>query len=178
MCGESARRIARGVGQPRGSTGIVCARCRYRIYDYPRPCVGFVVVRDARVLLLTRGHAPRKGWFDLPGGFLEAGEDFEQAARRELREETGLTVGAARLLGRYWDEYPLPRFGAFPTLNWYFIARWRSGEPVAADDAASARWAPLAGLWRSALSHRFSWKHMAEVLRDAERAMRIGPKKV
>ena len=43
-------------------------------------------------------------------------------------------------------------------MNWYYVGAWRGGEPVAADDAASAEWVPLARL--GALRHRFSWPHM------------------
>ena len=65
------------------------------MYDYPRICVGFAVVRRGHLLVLTRGHEPKRGALDLPGGFLEAGEELEAAARRELFEETGLRVGRA-----------------------------------------------------------------------------------
>ena len=73
------------------------------IYDYPRSACGTLVVREDHVLLLTRAQAPRKGFMDVPGGFLEANESLEQAARRELREETGLTLGRVEPLGTYWD---------------------------------------------------------------------------
>jgi ADP-ribose pyrophosphatase YjhB (NUDIX family) len=149
---------------------IHCPHCRYRIYDYPRLCVGFVVVKDDCVLVLTRGHTPKRGWLDLPGGFLEAGEDLVRAARRELAEETGLRVGRATPLGVYWDHYPLPGFGSFPTLNFYYLARWRSGVPEAADDAAAAEWVPFSAL--GSRRKRFSWAHMSRVLRDARRLLR------
>jgi 8-oxo-dGTP diphosphatase len=142
-CGRTLRREPRGPGHPAGALKIACPRCRFRIYDYPRVCVGFVVAKRGQVLLLTRGEEPRRGWFDLPGGFLEEGEDLSRAARRELREETRLTVGPAELLGLYWDRYPLPGFGVFPTLSFYFAASWRSGTPRAGDDAAEARWVAL-----------------------------------
>jgi 8-oxo-dGTP diphosphatase len=129
-----------------------------------------VVLKGERVLLLRRRHAPRRGWLDLPGGFLEAGEDPEQAARRELLEETGLAVGRVRWLGLYWDRYFLRGFGYFPTMNFYYVARWRAGEPHAADDAASAEWIGRTKLGR--LAARFAWAHMARALRDAVRSRR------
>jgi 8-oxo-dGTP diphosphatase len=161
-CGRPLRRDTRA-RPPR----IRCARCGYLIYDYPRPCAGLIVVRDDRVLLLRRAAAPRRGCVDVPGGFLDAGEDLERAARRELREETGLTVGPAEPLGTYWDRYHLRGFGWIPTMNVYFAARWRRGEPVAADDAASAEWVPFARLGTRAA--RYAWKHMRPLLRDARR---------
>src|SRR5688572_30493143 len=118
------------------------------MFDYPRACAGMVVVKGDRVLMLRRGHDPRRGWLDVPGGFMEAGESPEQAARRELVEETGLTVGAVRWLGLFWDRYFLRGFGYFPTMNFYYLGRWRAGEPRPDDDAAAAEWVPLAQLGR------------------------------
>ena len=129
--------------------------------------MGFVVTRGDDLLALIRGHQPRRGYLDLPGGFLEEGEDFERAARRELFEETALRVGKAELLGTYWDHYTLPGFGSFPTLNYYYVAPWRSGTPRAGDDAAHAEWVPMAQFRRRA--SRFAWQHMRRVLRDLAR---------
>lgn len=141
------------------------------MFDYPRVCIGFTVVKRDHLLMLTRGHEPRRGAIDLPGGFLESGEDLEAAARRELREETGLRLGRASLLATYWDVYDLPGFGPFPTLNHYFFAHWRAGTPQAGDDAAEAHWVPFAELGRRALQRRFAWAHMRKVVRDVrERA--------
>lgn len=148
---------------------IRCPRCRYLLFDYPRPCAGVIVARGADVLVLRRGQPPRKGYLDIPGGFMEADESMEQAARRELREETGLTLGRVEPLGMWWDRYALPRFGAFPTMNFYFLGRWRGGEPIAADDAASAEWMPIRQL--AAVRRRHSWRHMALVVAEARRRL-------
>lgn len=137
------------------------------IYDYPRSAAGLLVVKDDRVLLLERAAAPRVGFLDIPGGFMEAGETIEAAARRELREETGLTLARVDSLGFYWDTYFIRGFGRFPVMNFYFAGRWRRGEPVAADDAASATWVPLGSLSR--LRGRYAWAHMTPLLRDLVR---------
>jgi ADP-ribose pyrophosphatase YjhB (NUDIX family) len=158
-CGRTIHRTARE--KPRK---IRCPRCRYLIFDYPRPCAGMVVMKGDEVLTLRRGHPPRLGCLDLPGGFLEAGEEIEGAARRELLEETGLRVGRSDWLGLYWDRYYLRGFGWFPTMNFYYLARWRSGEPRASDDAASTEWVPLRRL--GAGDARYAWRHMSEVFRD------------
>jgi ADP-ribose pyrophosphatase YjhB (NUDIX family) len=162
-CGRAIQRTARGT--PRK---LRCPRCRYLLYDYPRIAAGMIVVKDDAVLLLRRGDPPRRGCLDIPGGFVDAGERLDGAARRELREETGLVVGPVRDLGSYWDRYYIRGFGYFPTLNFYYLARWRSGTPRAADDAASAEWVPIARLGRTGA--RLAWKHMTEVFREVRRS--------
>jgi 8-oxo-dGTP diphosphatase len=59
---------------------------------HPVVGVGAVVVRDGRALIIKRAHEPRKGEWSLPGGLLELGESLQDAARREIKEETSLDV--------------------------------------------------------------------------------------
>ncbi|CAA9251476.1 MAG: hypothetical protein AVDCRST_MAG52-2100 [uncultured Blastococcus sp.] len=64
-------------------------------------CVGAVVVdRAGRLLLIRRGHDPHAGLWSLPGGRVEAGETTEEAVRREVLEETGLSVSTGAVVGR------------------------------------------------------------------------------
>ena len=59
---------------------------------HPVVGVGAVVVRDGMALIIKRAHEPRKGEWSLPGGLLELGESLQDAARREIKEETGLDI--------------------------------------------------------------------------------------
>lgn len=167
-CARCGRAVARSERETPRKIG--CPRCGYLIYDYPRACAGFVVLKGDAILVLRRGDPPRRGFLDIPGGFIEAGESLEGAARRELLEETGLRVGPAEWLGFYWDQYFLKGFGRFPTMNFYFLARWKSGTPAAGDDAAAAEWVPLARVGRP--EYRFAWKHVASLIRDVKRRVR------
>lgn len=85
---------------------IVCDRCAWRWYANPRPAAAVLVERPAdggqvEILLLRRAVEPGSGAWDLPAGYLDPHESFEQAAVREAREESGLTVELAGLTGVY-----------------------------------------------------------------------------
>ena len=67
----------------------------------PRLAVGAVVVTDARILLIQRGKAPKKGFWSVPGGGVELGELLKDAVAREALEETGLQVTPGPLLCMY-----------------------------------------------------------------------------
>lgn len=64
---------------------------------------------DGRLLLVRRANEPFKGLYALPGGFVDAGETVEQAALRELREETGIVGRIDKLIGVYSDPKRDPR---------------------------------------------------------------------
>lgn len=92
-----------------------------------------------QIVLIERGHPP-PGWA-LPGGFVDVGETVEQAAVREAREETGLTVTLTGLLGVYSDPQRDPRGH---TVSVVFVGH-AHGVPQGGDDARVARgWDPLA----------------------------------
>ena len=128
--------------------------------EYPaRPIVGIgaVVLRGDSVLLIRRGHPPNEGDWAIPGGAQELGETAEQAARRELFEETGLRVGAMRLVAHVDSIHPGPdgrvRFH-YTILD--FAAVWAGGAPVAGGDALEAAFVPLQaldglGVWSEAV---------------------------
>ena len=95
------------------------------------------VVRDGdKFLLVERAHEPAKGQFAFAGGKVEPGESLEDAARRELLEETGITAGEVVLLRDLAVE------GGFHLH--VFLALSFSGVAIASDDAASVGWFTIA----------------------------------
>lgn len=88
---------------------------------------------QGRIVLIERHHEPL-GWA-LPGGFVDVGETVEQAAMREIREETGLEVRLVAMLGVYSDPRRDPRGH---NVSVTFVGR-AVGEPRAGDDARTVR---------------------------------------
>jgi len=84
---------------------IVCDRCGWRWHANPRPAAAVLLERgedgDPSLLLLRRAVEPGLGAWDLPAGYLDPGESFEQAAVREAREESGIDVRLIELAGVY-----------------------------------------------------------------------------
>jgi 8-oxo-dGTP diphosphatase len=90
---------------------------------------------EGRLLLIRRANEPFKGRYALPGGFVDAGETVEQAALRELREETGVVGRIDKLIGVYSDPRRDPRG---PTVSVSFLVTPATALPAAGDDAAVA----------------------------------------
>jgi ADP-ribose pyrophosphatase YjhB (NUDIX family) len=98
-----------------------------------------VVVDEGRVLLARRAGEPFRGYWDLPGGFVDEGEHPLDGIRRELREETGLDVEPEDFVGVWMDRYGDAE-DAHATLNLYWTARVLGGEAQAADDVTELAW--------------------------------------
>jgi ADP-ribose pyrophosphatase YjhB (NUDIX family) len=88
--------------------------------------VGGVVVRDGKILLIRRGQEPRRGWWQLPGGYVEHDEPIDEAIVREVYEEAGVRASVENVVGLRHS------LGA-PSANVYIIFRLTplEGEPVA-----------------------------------------------
>ena len=82
---------------------LACPACGSAYWANSAPAVQGLLVRDGRVLIGRRKIEPRKGYWDLPGGFLEEGEDPLAGLRREFLEETGLEVEPEEWVGAFVD---------------------------------------------------------------------------
>lgn len=127
-------------------------------YEYPRPAVTVDCVvlgldtDDLKVLLVRRGVEPFRGAWALPGGFIRADESLDDAARRELAEETGIQEVFLEQLYTFGAPGRDPR-GHVVTVAYYALAKLSDFRLTAATDAADARWHPLSALPALAFDH-------------------------
>ena len=96
---------------------------------------------ELQVLLVQRGVPPFQGRWALPGGFVTRGESLEDAARRELVEETGVRDVYLEQLFTFGDPDRDPR-GRVITVAYYALMTGVAATPVAGTDAGAARWVP------------------------------------
>ena len=107
----------------------------------PRVAVGAVVFKDECVLLVRRGQPPSEDLWAIPGGSVEIGETLQEAAEREILEETGIQIRASKPIYTF---DVIDRDAAGKVRFHYVIvdlaADYVQGEPSAGDDALEARW--------------------------------------
>lgn len=126
-----------------GAVRRYCRRCSEPIYENPVPAVCALVTDERwRVLLVRRAVEPKRGFWCLPGGFMELGETPEAAVLRELREETGIDGDVMALMGLR----STPNRIYHTVLVVGFAVRHLAGRPVAGDDAQDIGWFEASGL--------------------------------
>lgn len=109
--------------------------------DYPQPAVGAVVIHEDKILLVLRADPPQKGKWAVPGGSVKKGETYQEAAKREVLEETGLVISAGdqvhtfEIMERYPDGKIRFHYRVVDVMGDYI-----SGSIKAGDDAADAGW--------------------------------------
>ncbi|MEE8337814.1 MAG: NUDIX domain-containing protein [Dehalococcoidia bacterium] len=112
-------------GGPRDNPA--CGKCGFVQWWDPKVATGVVVEYRGEVLLVRRNHEPAYGRWSFPSGFVDAGEIVEEAAAREVLEETGVQVSIDRLLGVYSTAGERTIFVAFAGVA-------TSGEPGPGDE--------------------------------------------
>jgi ADP-ribose pyrophosphatase YjhB (NUDIX family) len=109
--------------------------------DRPFLAVSAAIIRDGRVLVARRARGPALGAWTLPGGVVEAGETLIEALKREIDEETALSVEPVALAGH--REVLVRDPGGRLSRHFVilcFAARWIAGEPKLNEELAEARW--------------------------------------
>jgi 8-oxo-dGTP diphosphatase len=121
----------------------ICSKCGVVFYKNPLPVAASVVLnQDREVLLVKRKNEPHKGMWCLPIGFAELGETIAEAARRELKEETGIEAQVLRLLDT--DSHESDFYGELLIVS--FELEKLGGVEQAGDDAEVVSYFPLNSL--------------------------------
>jgi len=141
-------------------------------YDYPRPAVtaDVAVLRMEgvpEILLVQRKDPPFKDMWALPGGFMEMDETLEDAARRELLEETAISAGEFIRFDTYDNPGRDPRGR---TITQVFVMLWKKemGLPRAGSDAKSLAWFELTTLPGLAFDHASIVNDVIQLMRTAK----------
>jgi 8-oxo-dGTP diphosphatase len=154
-------------------------------YDYPHPAVTADVVvftienDDLKVLLIQRDQEPFEGEWALPGGFIEIDESLGQAAKRELKEETGVNASFLEQLYTFGRPDRDPRERII-TVAYYALIAFDQLSIAAGDDARDARLYSTDELPALAFDHdsilRIAKHRVKERLNDSFYAFQILPK--
>ncbi len=120
-----------------------------------------VIIKDNKVLLIKRGTQPDRGFWAVPGGYVNWNESVEDSVRREVKEETNLDVKQLKLIGVYSSPKRHPK----QLINITYLVGVSDGRLKHGDDALDAKWVKLEDLPdKLALDHR-------EIIEDAKRLL-------
>lgn len=137
--------------------------------SFPIPAVGAVVLRGDELLLVKRGSPPAIGRWSLPGGVIEVGESIEDAARRELREETGLEgdpIGVCWIVNNIVLDVGRRVKYHYIILDVLFEPSSLRGSLSPGGDALDVKWFPL--------DEVISSREVSRTVKELARALRSG----
>lgn len=132
-----------------------CSSCGFIFYINPAPgCCAIIENDKQQILLVKRKYDPKKGYWDLPGGFIAPGEDLDTSTKRELREELGINIEVKKVVGSYPNVYIFQNV-AYPTLSIVVVAKIVGGHPHPADDITEYAFFPREQVFQQELA--FFW---------------------
>lgn len=120
-----------------------CEACGFEYFLNPSAAVAaFITNKKGELLVEVRKNAPAQGTLDLPGGFSDLYETSEEGLRREVKEETGLSVEGLQFLFSLPNQYEYSGM-TIHTLDMFYACRAiDESRLAAADDAAACQWVP------------------------------------
>jgi len=152
FCGKSLIRC-----YVEGRERFYCENCQTPIYENPVPANAVVLVdKNERLLLVKRSVEPKIGSWCLPGGFMELHEKPDEAALRELKEETGIVGTIDHLLGL--TTHDSPRYQTILMIG--YLVKVYEGNLQAGDDASEVKFFDFSQLPEIAFDSHIQFIHM------------------
>ncbi len=148
----------------------VCTACEHIHYENPKIIAGCLPIWEDKVLLCTRAIEPRKGYWNLPGGYMEQGETVEEGAIREVWEEASIE---ARIISLH-AVYSIPRISQ---VYMHFLAELPHLDFAPGVESLEVRLFQEAEIpWRKIAFHSssFSLRAYFEDLRRGRRQVHLG----
>lgn len=124
-----------------------CEVCGFEYFLNPSAAVAaFITNKKGELLVTVRRNAPAQGTLDLPGGFSDLYETSEEGLRREVKEETRLSVEGLQFLFSLPNQYEYSGMIIHTLDMFYACSAIDESQLTAGDDAATCQWMPLAQL--------------------------------
>ncbi len=121
------------------SNSVQCSPCGFTLYFNPTcSAAAFIFDATGKLLVVERAKQPSKGKYGVPGGFADAGERFEEAVAREVKEEVGLELASFTFLASFPNEYHYKSV-VYPVIDTYFTATVESFDAMAPETSEVAR---------------------------------------
>ena len=114
---------------------LICQKCRFHFYVSPWPAASAIIISEKNeILLARRARDPKKGMWEIVGGFIEPGESLENAVKREVKEELGVEIELLDFIGGFpHEKYELEEIN-FPAIGFFYTAKITRGSPKPNDD--------------------------------------------
>lgn len=141
----------------------LCSSCGFNWYINPVPCNGVILEnKKGEILLIKRKWPPHKGSLDLPGGFIDLGEGFEESMKRELKEELDIDVPDLKFFKASDPDKYLFMGVTYNTMCFNFIGELGNKKPKALDDVGSIEYFPKDKI----PYEKIAFKSLAKVLKE------------
>ena len=124
-----------------GYNVLVCSECDLHFYINPKPVNAIILENEKNeILFVIRKIEPKQGMLDLPGGFVDVDETFEESMKREVKEEINIDLQSVSYVTSFSDEYEHGGLSARTICALFHEELPSDTEIVPGDDAAGYQW--------------------------------------
>lgn len=121
---------------------LICKNCNFKFYINQSPCNAVIIENEKKeIMLVKRKFDPMKGYWDLPGGFMNAYESLQDSVKREIKEELGVEINLGKIIGVYKDIYVFQNI-ANPVIGIVVLAKIKKGIIKVSDDISTYKYFP------------------------------------